>query len=254
MKKYSILTFLFNGYEFVREPLEVSDDAEYILVTDDENLKSDKWNIKLIPEEYRNASGFTKTFYVRYHPFEFVNTNVCLVLDGSIQINTKLDKFIYDFLDSGKDICLSSACMLSNPFYAEYNWFVKMKGYDQYQARKNMAMLKAIGYNESFKGYFEANIKLCKNDSKTNELHGFVWKTILEVSDDKNNVDRLDQTLLSGIVNIIFPELDVFNICRQAIQSKCLTWMEHNTNKPIVVPININNIWYRNRKIIPYLL
>ena len=254
MKKYSILTFMFNGYEFIREPLKTSENAEYILVTDDPTLKSDKWTIKLIPEEYRNASGFTKSFYVRYHPFEFVNTDTCLVLDGSIQINEILDKFVNDFLESGKDICLSAACMLANPFYAEYNWFVRMKGYDANQARKNMSMLKAIGYNESFRGYFEANIKICKNTRITNELHDFVWETILKVSDDKMNVDRLDQTLLSGIVNIIFTELSVFPICRQAIQSTKLTWMEHNTNKPIVVPINYNNIWYRNIRIKPYLL
>ena len=98
MAKYSVLTFVFNDYDFIREPLELSNDCEYILVTDNKDIKSTKWNIKYLPKEYENASGFTKSFYVRYHPFEFVSTDVCIVLDGSNQIKKPLDKLVNDFL------------------------------------------------------------------------------------------------------------------------------------------------------------
>ena len=43
--KYSVLTFIFGDYEIVREIKEPSPDAEYILVTDNHNLKSDTWKI-----------------------------------------------------------------------------------------------------------------------------------------------------------------------------------------------------------------
>ena len=34
-KRYSVLTYIFNGYEKVHEIIEKDEDAEYILVTDD---------------------------------------------------------------------------------------------------------------------------------------------------------------------------------------------------------------------------
>lgn len=253
-KKYSILSFNFNNYEILRDPAVIEDEIEYVLVTDDKTVTSDKWTIKYIPEYLNDASGFTKSFYVRYHPFEFVSTDVCLVIDGSIQIKDKLSDFIKDFVNSNCDICLSSAVMLSNPLYKEYDWFVRMKGYDYTQSLKNIAMIKALGYNEAYKGYFEANIKIVKKTDITDTLHNFVWNCILKISPNNKTIDRLDQTILSGVVNFHFPELKIFHICRQAIQSKRLCWMEHHTNKPIVVPINYDNIWFQNQKIKPYLL
>ena len=39
--KYSVLTYIFDGYEIVQEIEQKDPEAEYILVTDDPNLKSD---------------------------------------------------------------------------------------------------------------------------------------------------------------------------------------------------------------------
>jgi tRNA G18 (ribose-2'-O)-methylase SpoU len=40
MYKYTVLTYIFNGYENVREIGESDPDAEYLLITDDPELKS----------------------------------------------------------------------------------------------------------------------------------------------------------------------------------------------------------------------
>ena len=43
--KYSVLCYIFNGYEQVREVQEKDPNAEYILVTDDPKLKSKTWKV-----------------------------------------------------------------------------------------------------------------------------------------------------------------------------------------------------------------
>ena len=43
--KYSVLCYIFNGYEQVREVQEKDPNAEYILVTDDPKLKSNTWKV-----------------------------------------------------------------------------------------------------------------------------------------------------------------------------------------------------------------
>ena len=45
MAKYSILCYIINNYENVKEVIEKDPNAEYILVTDDKNLKSSTWNV-----------------------------------------------------------------------------------------------------------------------------------------------------------------------------------------------------------------
>lgn len=39
--KYSVVAFIFGDYENVHEILEKDDDVEYLLITDNKNLKSD---------------------------------------------------------------------------------------------------------------------------------------------------------------------------------------------------------------------
>ncbi len=43
--RYTVLTYIFNGYEQVHEVGEKDFDADYVLVTDDPNLKSETWRV-----------------------------------------------------------------------------------------------------------------------------------------------------------------------------------------------------------------
>lgn len=47
--KYSIITMVFNNYDLLREPEEVDENAEYICITDNPDLKSDVWKIIYMP-------------------------------------------------------------------------------------------------------------------------------------------------------------------------------------------------------------
>ena len=85
--KYSVLTCLFNRYEInIREPEEYDPDVEYVMVTDDPELLklNTMWKIVLIDSLFETYGGYAKSFYVKYHPFEFVSSDVVLWIDGSI--------------------------------------------------------------------------------------------------------------------------------------------------------------------------
>lgn len=251
--KYTVLSFNFGKYETLREPSEVSANAEYVLVTDDPDLKSDIWQIKYLSKEFDKASAFTKSFYVRYHPYEFCNTDIVVVLDGSIQILKPLDKIINDFLNSGKDICLSIN-HLPNPFNAEYEWFINRRGYSKEQAKRNMTMIRALGFTNDYKGYFEANFKICKNNEITHSLHDFVWNCLVKISPNKYDIDRLDQTILSAVVNFYFDTLTIFLVSRQVIKSSYMHWMKHGTNEIKDKTITPTQLYYKNTLVQPYML
>jgi hypothetical protein len=253
MKKYSILTFIFDDYENVREPLEVSPDCEYVLVTDNKNIKSDVWNIKYIPNLYSAASGITKSFYVRYHPFEFVSTNVCILLDGSIMIKKSLDKLFNDFMAADAECSLMINWYNQNA-YADYQHWLKNRNYDKKQCEKNKAFLRATGLTEQYKGWFECGFRIIKNTANNNEINRITWEALNKISDDKLNLDRLDQTIWSAIINVMFDNIAVFPVTRQIIQNDYLQLCEHKSNTPMIRRINFDNLWLFNKKIKVYKL
>lgn len=242
--KFSILSFVFGDYESIREPNDYDPEIEYVLVTDNKSVKSDIWNIKCVPDFLQDSSAFTKSFYVRYHPFEFVSNNVVLVIDGSIQILKTPSKLIDDFIKSNKDICLS-VHSLANPLYKEFDYFVNQRNYSKTQCIKNIAMTKVLGYTENYKGYFEANIKICKNDLRTNVINDFIWNCLIKISETPSNIDRLDQTIMSAVINFQ-SDLSIFPISRQAIKSNYMMWMEHGKNIPKDKSITPKKLWLKN--------
>lgn len=252
--KYSILTFIFGNYECLREPLELSENCEYVVVTDNKNLKSNNWTIKYLPDEYNMADGFTKSFYVRYHPFEFVNNDICIVLDGSILIKKSLDKLVNDFSNSGADACFSIHYIQWNA-RNEYSYWTKYRGYSELQAKKGIAFMNAIGYKPDYKGCFETTFKICKNNDINNDLNNFVYKCLEKVTNDKMHVDRVDQSIFSAVINTNFNTMNILPVCRQAYQSDYLMCCHHNTNTPNIASMsNIDNLYLFNKPIKIYKL
>lgn len=245
--KYSILTYLFNDYDIVREPLEISAEAEYILVTDNPALKSDKWTIKMMPDFLKNADGFTKSFYVRYHPFEFVKTDTCIVLDASLHIKKNLNFLINDFLNSGDDLCLSVHWNMLNS-WNEYNYWVNYRNYPIEQARKSAALMKALGYSPNYKGCFEATFKIQKNNKINSEINDFVWKCLVKLGDE-NHVDRVDQSILSAVMNTQFENVKVFPITRSLYQSDYVMAYEHHCTKELRINLWQNQYYLFNKPV-----
>lgn len=103
--KYSVITAIFGEYEMVREIQDPRDDVEYVLVTDNPNLTSTTWKIKLVDSFFDGMSGYAKSFYVKYHPFEFIESDVFLWIDGSIQIKKDFTEAIMTpFINSNYDL------------------------------------------------------------------------------------------------------------------------------------------------------
>lgn len=103
--KYAVLTAIFGEYEMIREVQEPRSDVEYVLVTDNPKLTSSTWKIKLVDSFFDGMSGYAKSFYVKYHPFEFVESDVFLWVDGSIQIKKDFtDAIMMPFINSNYEV------------------------------------------------------------------------------------------------------------------------------------------------------
>ena len=97
--KYCVVTMIFNNYEPIREPLEVSENADYICFTDNKDLKSDNWKVIYLEEfDTDEMSGIQKTFRLRYQLYKYIpnlqDFDYVFRIDGSVQILASLDPII----------------------------------------------------------------------------------------------------------------------------------------------------------------
>lgn len=246
MKKYSVLTFVFGNYENIREPKTVDPNCEYVLVTDKEMPVNTKWTVKRIPSYLDAADGFTKSFYVRYHPFEFVTTDTCVVMDGSIQINKSLWPIVHDFMISNKDACFSINCTVQNS-YDEFKYWMQHRNYPAKQARKSVLFMRALGYQPSYKGTIEATFKICRNTPITTALNTIVYSSLEKLGGSNLHVERLDQTILTAILCTKFKHMSVYPVSRQIYQSSYMTWCKHHSDSCYTKDMaNISNLYWHN--------
>ena len=91
MYKYTVLTFIFNNYEKLHEVIDPDPEAEYLLITDDPELKSATWRVICDPD-LAGLSPFDKAFRVRYGLFKYAAADICVCVDGSVQIKKNFEQ------------------------------------------------------------------------------------------------------------------------------------------------------------------
>lgn len=83
-KKYSVLCYIINGYEDVKEIIQKDPDVEYILVTDDKNLKSNTWTVVYDENLLAFSSIFDRCYAIRFNIFKYCHTPICVYIDGNV--------------------------------------------------------------------------------------------------------------------------------------------------------------------------
>lgn len=231
--KYSVLTYIFDGYETVHEIEEKDPEAEYILVTDNPRLQSKTWRI-YYDGSLIGKSGFDKTFEVRYNPFRYVTTETVIRIDGSIRIKASLKPIYEEFIRQQCDRCLMIH-PLRNTIRSEYDIWVKKRQYPQKMAAAAIDFIKATGYDvDAPKGLYQANFEIVKH-TWHNQLFNDMVLNFVRLLGEPGKVDRLDQTISSFVLNHYFEgKISVMPVSEKLVtESQYLQWCIHNSNKAI---------------------
>jgi hypothetical protein len=233
--KYSIVTACFGGYDTFKEPLEIDPDCEYIYVTDNPELKSDKWKIILLDSKYKDKSNLWKAFYVRYHLQEFASNDIVVWIDASIQINKSLKPIIEKFIQSKSDFCLSIHYNSLPTYRMLKNWFEAQKKNPK-RAIDVASFERAKSYiahsiNFRYRGHAEAGFQIYNlKNTKTNRFRTKVWMDLLKIGSNGNPF-RLDEVVLSTRLQSDYKILKIFKVCRQILISDYMTICYHNGRK-----------------------
>lgn len=229
MALYTVLMYNFNNYEILREPEELDSDAEYIYVTDDTTLRSDKWKI-VIDDSLNGLSAFEKCYKVRFNLFKYASSPVCIYVDGSIQIHKSLrplyDAFIQSNADLGLNIHPDRATMDE-----EYAAWILTRNYPIYQKNKCYAMFSAAHYDTTYAGLYQGTARICRNTQLNSKIDHATFALLKQLGTN-GIIERLDQTIYSFVINKFFPNVTIFPFSHQCFQSAYMTWMYHNTSTP----------------------
>ena len=229
--KYSVLTYIFNGYEIVQEIEQKDPEAEYILVTDDPNLKSDTWTVVL--DQSKGRSTFGKCYEVRHHPFRYVNTDIVVRLDGSIKILKSLRPLINKFETGQYDRCLMIHPR-RNTLPVEYDTWVKFRRYPRTQADRCLTAMRQQGYDMSCKGLYQGCFEILRNNPVNNAINDQTFGMLCLLG-ERGKIERLDQTVWSFVINRYYSDrLKVLPVSESLItRSPYMQWRKHHTTTPV---------------------
>lgn len=227
--RYTVLTYLIGHYEVLHEVEEKDPEAEYILVTDRKDLKSATWQVVYEPE-IEGLPTFDRCYAIRFNPFKYCSTDICLRTDASIGIKHSLRPIIEEFEAGHYDLCLMPHPLRST-VEEEYAAWVSERGYSPYQAERCMEALRRIGCDPQAKGLYQGGFMIVRRTPEVLRIKDVVH-AILTGLGNNSGIERLDQTILSAIVNKECAGLKVLPLSSQILSSYYMQIYQHGTTTP----------------------
>ena len=237
--KYTVMTYIFGGYEFPHEVMAKDPDAEYLLITDDKNLKSVTWEVVYDPS-LSGRNPIEANYDVRLHPFRYAHTDVVVRIDGSIELKKSLAPLLKAFNDGGYDRCLMIHPARNN-FAQELECWVTQRNYPQEVADRTLRMMKAWGYDvDGYHGMFQGCFEIVRNTEKNRDINRLTYQ-LMKYTGGEEAIDRLDQHIFSFVVNTLHEDLKVLPVSENLITmgSKWAQWYIHKSMRPISNPNKI---------------
>lgn len=234
--KYSVLTYNIGGYEILHELEYKDDDVEYIYATDDRSITSSTWNVVYVDNPHPEDS-FDLCYQIRFNPFDYVTTDIVIRIDGSMGVAGNLDYLVDYFNKNNYDICLEMHPTRMNQ-YDEYVAWVQQRNYPLEQANKVLSfMAMAEGYDVKKNiGLYQYNFMIQRKNKINLDLNRMTLSLCKYLAPEGKEVDRLDQTIGSFVINKYFNKLKVLPVSQGvAISGKYFKWYAHNSNKQLFV-------------------
>lgn len=228
--RYTVLTYIFGGYEHVREVKERDPEAEYVLVTDDPELRSDTWRV-IYDRMLDGMTVWEKCYAVRFCPFGYANTDMVLRVDGSISIKRSLRPFV-EKMEQGYDRCLMIH-PYRNTIPEEYDVWVRERNYPRKQADRCIDIMKGLGYDLEYKGLFQGTFEIVKR-SRINSLVNAMTYDLLKYAATDSHIQRINQTWLSFVVNKLFEnDLKVLPVSEEILHGSWMEWYGHGVDDEV---------------------
>lgn len=230
-KRYTVITYIFGGYEKVHEVEVMDDDAEYIMVTDDPKLTSKTW--KVIRDKDLNKKSLNaidKTFYVRYHLFKYAKTDYVVRIDGSVAITKSLDPLVDMYEAGGYDMALMIHPQ-RRTMPEEYRAWVSCRNYPKEDADRMLPLFRRMGHPDNYRGLFQTCFGIYRKNDINDVAHEITW-ALKKIAGRDGHVERIDQTIFSVVLARMLPQAKIMPVSERIMHNSYFEWYCHNSYTP----------------------
>ena len=158
-KKIAIYTCITGNYDNIYEPIIKEKKCDYILFTNNSNLKSDKYKVMDIPEYIleNNKDNILINRYIKMHPFELFKDkyDYTIYLDGNIRVISNVSSFV-NCVSSKYGIAMHKHSIRNCIFKEEEVLKLLHKG-NKEKIREQLNNYKSEGFPTEY-GMLEANV------------------------------------------------------------------------------------------------
>ena len=229
--KYSILTCVFGDYEVLRQPLNPDPECEYVCVTDREDIEDGGlWKIAHLNEVLKTMPFTNQWTYVRYHPFEFVSNDVCIYIDGSIQVldgRQIQDVFIKPFVEGGFYYGITpNLNQIDCDIYQDIDHWENVRNVSKLVCNKIRKYLKDNNYHVN--GMLQSGFLMYRKCQECDIINNTTWELCHLWGYNGCNVDRNNQIDLSYVINKLFYKSDrIFRVSALMLNSTIFQIFKH---------------------------
>ena len=242
MNKPTILTYNFNGYDTFHSHF-YTDNLNYVLVTDDLTSKLSSWDIQY-PEILHKMTPWEKVIYVRYHPFEFTDSELVVVIDGSMVIGKYAELLIKKFADSEYDLAVPAS---HQAFCIDrvMRWYSR----GRISCEEKEALFNFLQAHSalSYKGCLSGAIRLLKKTDRVMLWLEDTYEQLYKNGTDNNPI-RLDEVVSTISLCKQHASLNSMILPNNIMNGEVFQYTNHKTGIPIHLPSS--SITYFNDKLI----
>jgi hypothetical protein len=232
--RYTVITCNFGGYEIMREIINPLDDVEYLYITDDKTIRSNTWNVIYEDSYNEYENPFDKVVVFRGRVLEYCNTDICVRIDGSINIHgNSFENTVNEMIKENKDISFIMSSRF-NHYSEELEAWEKQRNIDKdiLMDFVRYANLNDFDYENDLNNICVLTILLQRNNEINKELNKKQLEVLKEIKEyNKRNVFyRVDQIVFTYVLNTFFNDIKVLPLHYDVISNELTQICFHNTN------------------------
>ena len=187
-KQVIVYTTIIGDYDEIQEPVFIPKNCKYVLFTDNKQIKSDKWEIRPIPENIEKIqNGTLINRYIKMHPKElFENYDYSIYIDGNVKTVSDISKIV-GACNTKTGIAIHRHCT-RKCLYKEAKFCMLFKKGKIDKLSKQIKRYKKEGFPKNY-GLLECNVIITdlKNDNSTKILNNW-WEEFLKTGSNRDQI------------------------------------------------------------------
>lgn len=246
---FSAVSYNFNNYEKFYELPEsvISDEAEYLYFTNDKTLTSSTWTIVYMECD---EDPFYAVCNLRYHIFDYINSDIAVMFDGSMRPVADLKPIINEFNNGNYDFA-SIIHPSRNTMYEELKAWVMQRGMPVDNANSVLTFMASNNYDvKNYKGLFQINLMVLRRTDKVANMLRETMDICLHFPEEGKKVFRCDQVIISFVINTHYPTLNIMPVGQYVCFNHYFNWCSHNTDNIMLYDSRYDITPYMRNKIV----